>query len=147
MQLSRYMNLVEMGYSSSGVVVCADCANAEGVLFFGVGATTEAMTWEMTLSHGNTTAALVACSTAHALSSTDALRQIKAIDVYKPRRRYVAATLGATADCECRLFAFTYGLRKPAGSWTPTNVNSSLGGLGYSVANGAVKRVVSPSST
>ena len=77
MQISRYMNLIEMGYSSSGVTVCADCADAEGVLFFGVPATTVGRTWEMTLSHGNTTAALVACSTALGLGSTAAARQIR----------------------------------------------------------------------
>ena len=146
-QLSRYMNLVEMSYSSSGSVTVADCQNADGCIFLSVPGTTTARTWEMTLSHGASTAGLVACSTAHALGSSDAAHQIKCIDVYKPRKRYVAATVGATADGEIRVFAWTYGLRKPVTSWTPTNVGSTLGGLGYSVANGAVKRVVSPSST
>jgi len=93
------------------------------------------------------TPGMVACSTSHALGSSGAAHQIKAIDVPKPRKRYVSATIGATADGEIRAFAFTYGLRKPAGSWAPTNVNSTLGGLDYSAANGAIKRVVSPSST
>lgn len=146
MQLSRYMNLVEMNYSSSGGLACvADCQNAEGAFFLGVPGTTTARTWEMLLSHGNTTAGLVACSSNWGLGSTAAARQMKAIDVHKPRRRYVAATMSATADGEVRIFAFTYGLRKPAGAWTPTVVGTC--GLGYSVANGAVKRVVSPSST
>lgn len=147
MQLSRYMKLVEMGYSSSGITVCADTADAEGVLFFSVPATTVGHLWELVLSHGDSTGSLVACSTALGLASTAAERNVMAIDVHKPRQRYVAATLSATADCECRLFAFTYGLRANVGTWTPTNVNSSKGGLGYSSANGLVKRVVSPSST
>lgn len=148
MQLSRYMDLVEMSYSSSGgVVTVADCANAEGCMFMSVPGTTAALTWEMLLSHGATTAALVACSSAHGLGSSGAARQVKVIDVYKPRKRYVAATVSATADGEVRVFAWTYGTRKPVSSWTPTNINSSKGGLGYSAANGLVKRVVSPSST
>ena len=148
MQISRYMNLVEMYYSSSGGdAVVADCQNAEGALFMSVPGTTSARTWEMTLSHGASTTGLVACSTAHALGSSGAAHQVKVIDVHKPRHRYVAATVSATGDGEIRVFAWTYGLRKPVTSWTPTNVNSTLGGLGYSAANGLLKRVVSPSST
>jgi hypothetical protein len=145
MQLSQYVKITEMGYSSSGITVVADCANAEGALFLGVPATTGAKLWQMTLSGGATTAALVACSTASALESTAAARNAMCIDVYKPKHRYIAATYSATADQECRLFAFTYGLRTQAGTWAPTVIGAA--GLSYSAANGLIKRVISPTST
>jgi hypothetical protein len=146
MQLSQYVKITEMGYSSSGITVVADCANAEGALFLGVPATTGAKLWQLTLSGGATTAALVACSTASALESTAAARNAMCIDVYKPKHRYVSATFSASADQECRLFAFTYGLRTPGGTtWAPTVIGAA--GLSYSAANGLIKRVISPTST
>lgn len=143
MQLSKYVDLTAIHYSSSSPAICADCANASGVMFIAVPGTTVARTAEMSLKLGATTTGLVACSSAHYLSSTGATRDVLILDVYRPTKRYVECTYAATADMEARMLAFTYGLREPPVSFSATAVTN----LTVPVVAGGVKRVVSPTST
>jgi hypothetical protein len=149
MQLSRYINLVGMtgtsGQTTAAPTLEVDTADAEGVMFVGVGAgTTAARIWKMRLHAGATTTGFVACGSGTALDSTATGNYVLTTDVHKPAKRWVKATFSCSATTLSlgSLLAFKYGLRKPATTWSAT-----ASGIITLPACGLVKRVVSPTST
>lgn len=142
MQLSRYIDLASIAYSSSSPVIEIDTANCEGVMFIAVPGTTAARTGAISLSAGNTTATFVAVSSTHTMTSTGATRDVLVLDVYKPAKRYLQATYAATADMEARMLAFKYGLRETQTTFSATAVTN----LTVPVVLGGIKRVISPTS-
>ena len=143
MQLSRYINLQQVAYSSSSPVVEVDCSGAEGVLLIGVPGTTTARTANISLkTAASTTATFVSVSSTHTMTSTGAVHDVLVMDIYKPVNRWVQATMASTADSEQRLLAFTYGLRQPVTTFSATSVAHAT----VPVVLGGIKRVISPSS-
>jgi len=142
MQLSKYIDMASIAYSSSGPAIEIDTANCEGVLFIAIPGTTVARTAGMTLKAGATTTGFVNCSSTHTLTSTAATRDILVVDVYKPAKRWLGCTYAATADMEARMIAFKYGLRKSPTTFSATAVTN----LTVPIVAGGVKRVISPTS-
>lgn len=142
MQLSRYIDLASIAYSSSSPVIEIDTQGCEGVLFIAVPGTTAARTGNIALAGGNSTSTFVAVSTTHSMTSTGATRDVLVLDVYKPAKRYLQATYSATADMEARMLAFKYGLREVQTTFSATAVTN----LTVPVVAGGIKRVISPSS-
>jgi hypothetical protein len=142
MQLSKYIDLSVIAYSSSSPVCEVDTAGYEGVLFIAVPGTTVARTGSMALKAGATTTGFVNCSSTHTLTSTAATRDVLIVDVYKPAKRYLGCTYSATADMEARMLAFGYGTRKAVTTFSATAVTN----LTVPVVAGGVKRVISPTS-
>ena len=71
MQLSKHLNLTSVGFSTgASSVVELDCANADGVLFVGVPASTASRTWSLALKHGDSTSSFANVSSTHTLTST-----------------------------------------------------------------------------
>lgn len=143
MQLSRYIDLAAVAYSSSSPVIELDTADCEGVLFVCVPGTTAARTGSMALKAGATTTGFVNCSSTHTLTSTAAAHDVMVVDVYKPAKRWIGCTYSATADMEARMVAFKYGLRKPVSTMSATAVTH----FSVPVTAGGVKRVISPTSS
>jgi hypothetical protein len=143
MQLSKYIDLASIAYSSSSPVIEIDTANCEGVLFIAVPGTTVARTGALSLkTAASTTATFVAVSSTHTMTSTGATRDVLVMDVYKPVKRWIQATYASTADSETRMLAFKYGLRTPPVAFSATAVTN----LSVPIVLGGIKRVVSPSS-
>jgi hypothetical protein len=145
MQLSRYIDLASVAWTSSGPSVAeVDCGDCEGVLFIGVPGTTVARIPTLTISVGATTAAYVACSTGQATHETSASgNYIVVTDVYKPGKRYVMGSLASTAEAAHYLLAFKYGLRSCLAS--TVGFSSTHGYL--SAVTGGIVRAISPTST
>lgn len=143
MQLSRYIDLASIAYSSSSPVIEIDTQGCEGVLFIAVPGTTVARTASLSLkTAASTTATFVAVSSTHTMTSTGAVRDVLVMDVYKPAKRWIQATYASTADSETRMLAFKYGLRETQTTFSATAVTN----LSVPVVLGGIKRVVSPSS-
>ena len=143
MQLSKYIDLASIAYSSSSPVIEIDTANCEGVLFIAVPGTTAARTGALSIkTAATTTASFVAVSSTHTMTSTAAARDVLVLDVYKPAKRWLQVTYAATADMEARMLAFKYGLRTPPVAFSATAVTN----LTVPIVLGGIKRVVSPSS-
>lgn len=143
MQLSRYIDMASIAYSSSSPVIEIDTADCEGVLFVAVPGTTVARTGAISLkTAASTTATFVAVSSTHTITSTAAAHDVLCLDVYKPGKRWLQATYASTADSETRMLAFKYGLRRPVVSFSATAVTN----LSVPVVLGGIKRVISPSS-
>ena len=143
MQLSRYIDLASIAYSSSSSVIEIDTADCEGVLFVAVPGTTVARTASLSFkTAASTTATFVAVSSTHTLTSTGAVRDVLCVDIHKPVKRWIQATYASTADSESRMLAFKYGLRKPVTTFSATAVTN----LSMPVVAGGIKRVISPSS-
>lgn len=143
MQLSKYIDLASIAYSSSSPVCEVDTANCEGVLFIAIPGTTVARTGSMALKAGASTTGFVNCSSTHTLTSTAATRDVLVVDVYKPAKRWLGCTYSATADMEARMLAFKYGLRTAPVSMSATAVTN----LTVPVVAGGIKRVISPTSS
>lgn len=139
MQLSRYIDLVSVGFSTAEASNEVDTANCEGVLFIGVPGTTAARLWSLALKSGATTTGFVNCASTHTHASTAANNDVIVTDVYKPKKRYIGATLSSSSATPSRLLAFKYGLRANVGNFTAS-------GSGTPTASGGIRRVVSPSS-
>lgn len=143
MQLSRYIDLASIAYSSSAPVIEIDTQGCEGVMFVAVPGTTAARTGAISLkTAASTTATFVATSSTHTLTSTAATRDVLVLDVYKPAKRWLQATYSATADMEARMLAFKYGLRETQTTFSATAVTN----LTVPVVLGGIKRVISPTS-
>lgn len=143
MQLSRYMDLYAISYTTTAGVLAVDCQNAEGAFFLCVPASTAARTNTLAISHGETTATLVACATTYTHSSTADDNFILATDVYKPVHRYVAATVASSASHANWIIGFKYGLRAPLTAGFTAGTTA-----GYmSASNAGVLRCISPTST
>ena len=143
MQLSRYVDLAAIAYSSSAPVIELDTADCEGVLFVAIPGTTVARTASMALKAGATTTGFVNCSSTHTLTSSAATHDAMMVDVYKPAKRYLGCTYSATADMEARMLAFKYGVRKAPTTMSATAVTNFT----VPVTAGGVKRVISPTSS
>jgi len=143
MQLSRYIDLASIAYSSSAPVLEVDTADCEGVMFLAIPGTTAARTASMALKAGATTTGFVNCSSTHTLTSSAAAHDVMCVDVYKPAKRWIGCTYSATADMEARMVAFKYGLRKPVTTMSATAVTNFT----VPVTAGGVKRVISPTSS
>lgn len=139
MQLSRFIDISTVGLSTAEAAVEVDTANCEGVLFLGVIASTAARTPSMALKSGATTTGFVNCASTHTHASTAAGVFVIATDVYKPKKRYVGATLTTTSATPSYCIAIKYGLRAMQGNMTASGTNMPT-------ATGGIKRVVSPSS-
>ena len=137
-QLSRYLDLTSVGFSTAEGAVDVDTANCEGVLFIGVPGTTAARLWSMALKSGATTTGLVACASTFTHASTAADNSVIVTDVYKPKKRWIQATLTSSSATPSRLLAFKYGLRAMQGNFSAAS--------GVPTATGGIKRCVSPSS-
>ena len=143
MQLSKYIDLASIAYSSSSPVIQIDTANCEGVLFIAVPGTTAARIGALSLkTAASTTATFVAVSSTHTMTSTGSVRDVLVMDVYKPVKRWIEATYASSADSETRMLAFKYGLRVPPVAFSATAVTN----LTVPIVLGGIKRVVSPSS-
>lgn len=138
-QLSRYLDLVSVGFSTGQDPVEVDTANCEGVLFIGVPCSTAGRLWSMALKAGATTTGFVNCASTHTHATTAASVQVIVTDVYKPKKRYIGATLSSSSATPSFTLAFKYGLRAMQGNFTASGTN-------VPTASGGIKRVVSPSS-
>lgn len=138
MQLSRYIDLTSVGFTTAEAANEVDTANCEGVLFIGVPGTTAARLWSLALKSGATTTGFVNCATTHTHASTVADNSVLVTDVYKPKKRWIGATLTSSSATPSRLLAFKYGLR--------ANVGNFGAASGVPTATGGIKRVISPSS-
>lgn len=144
MQLSRYIDLASVAWTSSGPTVAeVDCGDCDGVLFIGVPGTTVARIPTLDIYYGASTAGYVQCSTAHTHSTTAAGNYVVCTDVYKPAARYVKGSLASTAEQAHYLLAFKYGLRSCLAS---TVGFSSTAGPYLSAVTGGIVRAVSPTS-
>lgn len=138
MQLSKYIDLTSVSLSTAATnVVEVDTANCDGVLFVGVGATTAVRLWDLALKSGATTTGFVTCSTVVSIASTAAANHALLIDVFKPAKRYLGATLSSSAATPCYLLAFKYDVRKLPTTFSAT---ANLPGV-------KVMAAVSPTST
>lgn len=140
-QLSRYLDIVSVGFSTGEAAVEIDnqTHNAEGFLFIGVVASTAARTPSLALKLGASTTSFVNCATTHTHASTAAGQFVVATDLYKPTKRWVGATLTTTSATPSWLIACAYGKKKMVGNFTASGTNMPT-------ATGGIKRVVSPSS-
>lgn len=139
-QLSRYIDFHTVGFSTAEAAVEVDTANCDGVLFIGVIASTAARTPSMALKAGATTTGFVNCASTHTHASTAAAGAIVIVtDVYKPKKRYIGATLTTTSATPSYCMAIKYGLRAMQGNFTASGTNMPT-------ASGGIRRVVSPSS-
>ena len=137
-QLSRHINLTSVGFSTAEGAVDVDTSGCEGVLFIGVPGTTAVRLWSMALKSGATTTGLVACGSTFTHASTAADNSVLITDVYKPKKRWIQATLSSSTATPSRLLAFKYGTHKHVGDFEAAS--------GVPVASGGIHRVVSPSS-
>lgn len=137
-QLSRFIDLTSVGFSTAEGAVDVDTTGCEGVLFVGVPGTTAVRLWSMALKSGATTTGLVACASTFTHASTAADNSVIITDVYKPKQRWIQATLTSSSATPSRLLAFKYGVHKMTDSFSAAS--------GVPAATGGVKRVVSPSS-
>jgi len=137
-QLSRMIDLRSVGFSTAEGAVEVDTTNCEGVLFIGVPGTTAVRLWSLALKAGASTTSFVNCASTHTHASTAADNSVLITDVYKPKKRWIGATLTSSSATPSRLLAFKYGVRSMVGSFAST--------AGVPVATGGIKRVVSPSS-
>lgn len=138
-QLSRFIDFQTVGLSTAEAAVEVDTANCEGVLFIGVVCSTAARTPSLALKSGATTTGFVNCASTHTHASTAAGQFVIVTDVYKPKKRYVGATLTTTSATPSYCMAIKYGLRGMQGNFTASGTNMPT-------ATGGIKRVVSPSS-
>jgi hypothetical protein len=145
MQLSRYIDLATVAWTSSGPTVAeVDTGDCEGVFFIGVPGTTVARIPTLTIALGETTGTYVNCSTAAATHETTATgNYIVCTDVYKPAHRFVKGSLASTAEAAHYLLAFKYGLRSCLQS---TQGFSTTDGY-VSAVTGGIVRAISPTST
>lgn len=138
-QLSRFIDITSVGFSTAEGAVDVDMAGGgEGVLFIGVPGTTAARLWSMALKSGATTTGLVACASTFTHASTAADNSVIVTDVYKPKKRWIQATLSSSTATPSRLLAIKYSLRSMQGNFSAAT--------GLPAATGGIKRVVSPSS-
>lgn len=139
MQLSRFIDIVSVGFSTAEAAVEVDMAGGgEGVLFIGVPSSTAVRVWSLALKSGATTTGFVNCASTHTHTSTAAGNNCVVTDVYKPKQRFIGATFSSTTATPSRTIAIKYGLRNMSGNMTAAS--------GLITATGGVKRVVSPSS-
>lgn len=140
MQLSRYIDILSVGFSTAEGAVEIDTASVpcEGVLFIGVPGTTAARLWSLALKAGATTTGFVNCASTHTHTSTAAGNNCVVTDVYRPAKRWIGATLTSSSATPSRLLALAYGLRQNSSNMTAAS--------GLITASGGIKRVVSPSS-
>lgn len=138
MQLSRYIDISSVGFTTAEAANEVDTTNCEGVLFIGVPGTTAARLWSMALKSGATTTGFVNCASTHTHASTAADNSVIVTDVYKPKKRYIGATLSSSTPTPSRLIAIKYGPRAMTGNFSAAS--------GLPAATGGIKRVVSPSS-
>jgi len=140
MQLSRYIDLVSVGFSTAEAAQEVDTQNCEGVLFIGVKQSTAARTMSMALKAGASTTSFVTCASTFTHASTSAGNDMVIItDVHKPAKRWIGATLTSSSAVPQLLMAFKYGTRKSVGNFTASGTNTPT-------ASGGIKRAVSPSS-
>ena len=139
MQLSRFIDISSVGYSTAEAANEVDTSNCEGVLFIGVIASTASRTPSLALKSGATTTGFVNCATTHTHASTAAGQFVIVTDVYKPKKRYLGATLTTTSATPSYLLAIKYGVREMTGNFTASGTNMPT-------ASGGIRRVVSPSS-
>ena len=143
MQLSRYADLHSISFTTTAGVLAVDTNDCEGVMFLAVPATTVARILSLTLSAGACTGALVTCATTFTHTSSAAGNIILATDVYKPAKRYIAATVASSASSANWILALKYGLREPlTGGFTAGTTASYMSPL-----NAGVLRVISPTSS
>ena len=139
MQLSRFIDISSVGFSTAEASNEVDTANCEGVMFVGIVCSTAARTPSLALKAGATTTGFVNCASTHTHASTAAGQFVIVTDVYKPKKRYLGATLTTTSATPSYLLAIKYGLRSMQGNFTASGTNMPT-------ASGGIRRVVSPSS-
>jgi len=140
MQLSRYLDLVSVGFTTGEAAQEVDTQGCEGVLFIGVKCSTAARTMSMALKAGASTTSFVTCASTFTHASTAAGSDMVIItDVYKPAKRWIGATLTTTSAVPQCLLALKYTTRKSVGNFTAAGTNTPS-------ASGGIKRAVSPSS-
>ena len=145
MQLSRYIDLAHVSWSTTGpALIEIDTKDCDGVFFVGVPGTTAARTPTLDIYSGATSTGLVQCTTAISHASSAAGNYIVCTDVYKPKKRWLAGSLASTADAAHYLMAFKYGLRACLQS---TQGFSSTETTYLSAVTGGIVRAISPSST
>jgi hypothetical protein len=145
MQLSRYIDLTHVSWTSSGpTVIEMDMEGAEGALFVGIPGTTVARTPTLDIYSGATSTGLVQCTTAISHASSAAGNYVVCTDVYKPKKRWLKASLASTAEQCHYLLGFKYGLRACLQS---TQGFSSTDTTYLSAVTGGIVRAISPSST
>ena len=138
MQLSRYIDISSVGFTTAEAANEVDTSNCEGVLFIGVPGTTAARLWSLALKAGATTTGFVNCASTHTHASTAADNSVLVTDVYKPKKRWIGATLTSSSATPSRLLAIKYGVHGMTGNFSAAT--------GLPAATGGIKRVVSPSS-
>jgi hypothetical protein len=142
MQLSRYLDIVSVGFSTAQAAVEFDTASVggcEGVMFLGVIASTAARTPSLALKLGASTTSFVNCASTFTHASTAAGVTVIATDVFRPGKRWVGATLTTTTATPSYCIAMAYGLRKSVGNFTASGTNMPT-------VTGGILRAVSPSS-
>lgn len=137
-QLSRFIDVTSVGFTTAEAAVEVDTSGCEGVLFIGVPGTTAARLWSLAIKSGATTTGFVNCASTHTHASTAADNSVLITDVYKPKKRYVGATLTSSSATPSRLLAIKYGLRSMTGNFSAAS--------GLPAATGGILRAVSPSS-
>jgi len=143
MQLSRYIDVYACARSTASAACEVDTQGCEGVLFISVPATTAAQTASMALKAGATTTGYVNCATKFTNASTAAGGFALFTDVYKPAKRWIAATVTSTSTGALPYWTIgiKYGLRSPlTGGFSSTED-------AMPVASAGVLRCVSPTSS
>lgn len=137
--ITRMLDVVSVGFTTGEAAVDIDTQGAEGVLLFGVVASTAARIPSLSLKSGASTTGLVACASTFTNTSTAAGQIVICTDVYRPGKRYLQATLATSSATPSWLICCKYNTRTSIGNFTASGTNMGT-------ANGGVKRVVSPSS-
>lgn len=127
-QLAKSLDLY--AFSSAGTTgvttlnVEIDTQNCEGVLFMGTAGTTSTAATLTISTAASTTASFVAV-TGGTATSTGAGAFV-AVDVHKPRKRWLKGTITTTANARLTVQALKYHNKKCPTSWTSTGILTSL---------------------
>jgi hypothetical protein len=142
-QLSRYVDLYSVSYTTTAGTLEVDTQDCEGVMFLAVPATTVARIISLALKAGATTTGFVNCASTFTHASSAAGNIVVCTDVYKPAKRWIGATVSSSASSANWIFAFKYGLRAPLTAGFTAGTTASY----MSPATAGVLRVISPTSS
>ena len=101
-----------------------DTQNCEGVLFVGTAGTTSTAATLTISTAASTTASFVNVSSGTAAST--GAGALVAVDIHKPRKRWLKGTITTTANARMTVQAFKYGVRRSPTTWTSTGILTSL---------------------
>lgn len=138
-QLSRFVDVNVVTFTTADGACCVDAQGAEGVMFIAIAGTTANRISSMALSYGASTGSLVSCASTFTNASTAAGHYPIITDVYKPTARYICATVTSSTGLPHTVLGVKYGLREqPTTGFSSTDLPVAIGG---------VLRCISPTSS